>query len=214
MEPFSTRNLTAFPNPEALQRICKATAALDAILQAQEWLRYHIYFPDWGDGLQVGKVDDGSGDDLFCLFSPVGTVLKGFDHESPLSPHAQESYHVWPGIYDGLPAPLSALLDNPAFKREDVTFCLWQPVSGTTWKTGSVQFPPDGDDGSSFLLGTLFPTAEDYVDWAQAYYGAEIPLAPVQQVYERLMLDEETARQINPQADYQALRQEIQSILG
>ena len=79
---------------------------------------------------------------------------------------------------------------------------------------GTVQFPPNGDDGSSFLLGTLFPMAEDYVEWARDYYGMEIALGPVQQVYERLTLDEETARRINPQADYQAVREEIQSILG
>lgn len=214
MEPFSTRSLTAFPEPERLQRICKATAALDALLEPKDWLRYHFYFSDWGGGMQIAKVDNGAGDDLFCLFSPVGTVLKGFDHESPLSPHAQERYQVWPGLYDSLPAPLSALLDDPAFEREDVTFCLWQPPGGTAWETGAVQFPPDGDDGSSFLLGTLFPTAEDYIDWARDYYEAEIALEPVQQVYERLTLDEETARRINPQADYQAVRRELQSILG
>lgn len=214
MGPFSTRNLTAFPHPETLRRICKATAALDAVLRADEWLRFHSYVSDWGGGLEVAKMDNGAGDDLFCLFSPVGTVLKGFDHESPLSPHAQERYQAWPGIYDALPAPLSALLDDPAFEREDVTFCLWRSAGGTAWETGSVQFPPGGDDGSGFLLGNVSRTAEDYADWARGYYETEIALEPVQQVYERLMLDEETARRINPQADYQAVRQEIQTILG
>lgn len=213
MEQFSTRNLTAFPTPETLRRICKINAALDAALQPEDWLRYHFYFPERGDGLQVAKVDNGAGDDLFCIFSPAGTVLKGFDHESPLSPHAQEHYRAWPGIYDSLPTPLSALLDDPAFEREDVTFCLWQTAS-KTWETGPVEWPPNGDDGSGFLLGTLFPTAENYVDWAQDYYNTAIALHPVQQVYERLTLDEETARRINPQANYPALRQEIQAILG
>ena len=210
----STSDPSGLPEPELLRHICKATAALDAVLQADDWLCYHSYFPEWGDGIQVAKIDNGAGDDLFCIFSSVGTVLKGFAHESPLSPHAQEEYKVWPGIYDGLPAPLSALLDDSAFEREDVTFCLWRTLGGTAWETGPVQFPADGDDGSSFLLGTLFPTAEDYVDWAQDNYEAEIPLEPVQQVYECLTLDEETARRINPSGKYEAVQQEIQSILG
>ena len=189
-------------------------AALEALLQPKDWLRRNFYFPTWGGGLEVAKVDNGAGDTLFCLFSPVGTDIKGFDHESPQSPHAQEEYQVWPGIYEGLPAPLSALLDDPAFERDDVTFCLWWPVGGTAWETGPVEFPPDGDDGSSFLLGMLSRSAEEYADWAQDYHGMGVALEPVRQVYARLTLDEGTARRINPSADYAAVRQEIVSLLA
>lgn len=74
--------------------------------------------------------------------------------------------------------------------------------------------PTDGDDGSSFLLGTLFPTAEEYVDWARYYYGTEIVITPVLQVYAHRMLDEKTAREINPPVDYAIIRREIQSLFG
>ncbi len=204
----------ALPEPKQLQRICKVLASLDAVLQPQEWLRYHLYYPSWGSEIQVAKIDKGAGDILFCIFSPAGTVIKGFDHESPLSPHAQEEYEVWPGIYDRLPAALSILLDDPAFAREDVTFCLWQTPGSKIWERGPVQFPPDGDDGSDFLLGTLFPKATKYSDWAKAYYETDIPLESVQQVYETLTLDEETARTIHPQVDYDAIQGELSSLLG
>ena len=179
----STQNLTGFLDPPHLQRVCKACAALDAALEPEDWLRYHAYYPDWAEGLEVAKVDNGGGDRLFCLFSALGTVVIGFDHESALSPHAQEEYQVWPGLYDGLPPILSALLDDPAFEREDVTFCLWRLAEDSAWRTGPVQIPPGEDDGSSFLLGTLFPTPEEYLDWARDYYDAALPPEEVARVY-------------------------------
>ncbi|WP_123042562.1 hypothetical protein [Cohnella candidum] len=38
--------------------------------------------------------------------------MKGFDHESPLSPYAQDEHRVWPGIYDNVPSELLSLLEH------------------------------------------------------------------------------------------------------
>lgn len=225
MESASTENLTALPEPGTLRRTCRVLATLGSLLDPDEQPheRYHSYDPSWAEGVHLARVDNGAGDNMFCFFSPAGTVIRGFDHESPVSPHGQvdqEQFRAWPGMFDGLPASLSVLLDDLASAddredfREEVTFCLWWPASSMAWQIGPVQIPPEDDDGSGFLLGTLFPTAEDYVDWAQVYYSREIPVEPVRRVYERLTLDEKTAREINPQLDYEAVRQEIQSILA
>ncbi|WP_156123804.1 hypothetical protein [Paenibacillus sp. FSL R7-0273] len=47
----------------------------------------------------MAKIDNGAGDHLIILFSGEGCIIKGFDHESGLSPYAQDEYKVWQGIY-------------------------------------------------------------------------------------------------------------------
>lgn len=94
------------------QRI-RALAALDIILSEEEWLRVHRYHsntlqPDsaWG------SVDNGAGDHLHALFTNTGTLLKGVDHESPLSPHNREDDATYPGMYDEVPEDFIRLLDQ------------------------------------------------------------------------------------------------------
>lgn len=90
--------------PENLQRRMFVLATLDLILCSEEWLRVHRYEPHWLAGVSLGIIDNGAGDDLYVIFAPEGILIKGFDHESSLSPHAGEEYGVWPGMYDDVPA--------------------------------------------------------------------------------------------------------------
>ncbi len=34
--------------------------------------------------------DNGEGDDLLLLFAPEGALIRGFDHESPMSPYDED----------------------------------------------------------------------------------------------------------------------------
>ena len=70
MESASTENLAALLEPETLRRTCKVLAALDVVLQPEDWLRYHYYSPAWAEGVQLAKVDNGAGDNMFCFFAP------------------------------------------------------------------------------------------------------------------------------------------------
>lgn len=65
--------------------------------------------------------------------------MKGFDHESELSPYARPEYDVHPGIYDQTPTLLLALLEDEALEKEDVTFCIWRETTDTKWRMGDVQ---------------------------------------------------------------------------
>lgn len=33
---------------------------------------------------------------------------------------------------------------------------------------------PEGDDGSDFLLGMIYESADDFVEWAQDYYKMDV----------------------------------------
>jgi hypothetical protein len=46
---------------------------------------------------------DGEGDSWFCELSSAGAILKGFAHESVMSPYAQDPRRVWPGVLESVP---------------------------------------------------------------------------------------------------------------
>ncbi len=118
----------------------------------------------------MAKYDNGGGDHVFVFFTSDGkTLIKGFDHESEVSPHAREEYGVWPGIYDGLPSDLESLVQNEAIEHEDVTFCVWS-LDGETWETGNAMIPEGINDGSSWLLSMVQMNATEFIEWAKSYY--------------------------------------------
>lgn len=194
--------------PDVLKRRLLTLAALDVILCEEDWLRYHRFDPQWAQDVSLATIDNGAGDDLFILFAPEGVIMKGFDHESALSPHALGDDDVFSGIYDQTPLQLLALLEDEAFEQEYVTFCIWRESSDTDWQMGDVKIPEGEEDGSDFLLGTIFETAEIYADWAQTYYDMQIPVEIVRQIYDGSAITEAIIQSLNPYRNVQdALRE-------
>ena len=99
----------------------------------------------------MAKYDNGGGDHVFVFFTENGqAIIKGFDHESGVSPHARDEYGIWPGVYDGVPPALLHLIEDDSVEYEEVTFCCWS-IDGKTWESGSADIPDDLDDGSGWL---------------------------------------------------------------
>ncbi|MFP5369913.1 MAG: hypothetical protein ACLGI3_04090 [Actinomycetes bacterium] len=91
--------------------------------------RWFSFDAAWGDGEQVASMRNGSGDEWSITFSGAGTYVRGFDHESALSPFAQEPQGLAPGLLEGLPEVLRASAEEPAFTMADlplVTVALWR----------------------------------------------------------------------------------------
>ena len=171
--------------PDQLRHVLLAAARCDATVTSKAWLRAFWYDENWSDGATMAKFDNGGGDHVFVIFTPSGkTLIKGFDHESAVSPHAREEFGIWPGIYDGLPAVLDSLVKDEAVEHEDVTFCCWS-VDGLTWETGTAQIPEGIDDGSSWLLPMIQMGADDFIAWGKTYYGANF-----KRIGEKGVLDE------------------------
>jgi hypothetical protein len=202
-------NMRCLAEPDVLKQRLMILAALDLILCEEEWLRYHRYDLQWAPNVSLATIDNGAGDDLFILFAPEGVIIKGFDHESGLSPHAQEDYEVFPGIYDETPKSLLALLEDEAFEKEDVTFCIWRKSSDTNWRMGDVNIPEGEDDGSDFLLGTIFESAELYVDWAKYYYDMPISIEVVKQIYDGSSITKAIVQTLNPGRNVQDAMREL-----
>src|SRR5258708_5874611 len=100
----------ALPPPEALERICKGLAALDAMM-AEDWEdRYYSFNAAWNPKgkERMAQMRNGSGDDWFIVFAPTGVFVKSFWHEfHPRVPGAI--------LYEGVPQALAPLVSEPSF---------------------------------------------------------------------------------------------------
>nr|WP_154887807.1 hypothetical protein [Paenibacillus xylanexedens] len=212
---------TPIMNASLLHQRIRALAALDIILSEEEWLRVHRYHhnilqPDtaWG------SVDNGAGDHLHAMFTNTGTLLKGFDHESPLSPHNREDGEIYPGMYDEVPEDFIRLLDQheETLAREDVTFCIWQEGHSPEWKVGSwiglamaQEDESDAEGGVAFLLGYIEETPESYIDWAKDYYDTQdMSLTAVTEIYNDAPISADLIRELNPKRDVFVAMDELQ----
>ncbi|MFS0836471.1 hypothetical protein [Paenibacillus sp. 1P03SA] len=198
--------------PAELKRQLLHMAALDVIMSEEEWLRVYRYIPAWKADAALGIVENGAGDDVYVVFAAEGVIIKGFDHMSPLSPHARDEYGVWPGMYETAPAGLLAYLDNDLFEREDVTFCVWRQSGDSAWKTGDLQEAEGQDDGADFLLGYLENTPEEHAEWAVSYYEKPVDLEAIRGLFAGAAVTEELIKELNPQRSATDALAELESL--
>src|SRR5205823_5683396 len=153
---------------------------------------YYSFNSKWSRGEQMGSMRDGSGDDFVALFNEHGCWLKGFAHESPMSPYQDDgSKRLWPGVLDSVPAEFAKCLAEPAFGVEDTTFCIWRRYGDPAWQRGDIVFPTDhlDPDGSADLLSPLDGKPETYHAWATDYFldgdekGRSLTVDHVRHVY-------------------------------
>jgi hypothetical protein len=177
--------------PSQIRFALKSATACDAIVTTKDWLRSFWYEENWQDGVDMAKYDKGNGDHVFVFFTSDGqTIIKGFDHESQVSPHARDKYEVWPGIYDGAPPALMEYVKDVSVEHEDVTFCCWS-VDGASWNAGSAVIPEEIDDGSNWLMEMLQMNSEAFINWAQSYYEKNFDRIGVEGVLKVFGIEEE-----------------------
>jgi hypothetical protein len=152
---ISTRDLSGLGSLATLERLARSIAAIDAILSPEWDYRFFSFNAAWDSANRerMASMRDGSGDGYFAVFSSVGGILKGFAHESPMSPWVSSENRVWPGVLDGVPAIFGGFLSEPAFSMDETTFCIWRTFEDFAWNSGPIDYP-DGDDpdGSGNLL--------------------------------------------------------------
>lgn len=204
--------LEKLPDPEGLKKIMIVQAVLNTILCETEWLRYHSFIQKWDEGVCMAKIDNGAGDHLIMLFSAEGSIIKGFDHESQLSPYAQDEHMVWPGIFENVPNELSSLLEHEGIEKEDVTFCIWRKNSDSSWQKGKVKMPKGANDGSDFLIGAIHQRAEDFVQWTKDYFDIALPAEVVEKVYEGVPITPEIIQMLNPDCNTEEVYRELKTM--
>src|SRR5438874_2641179 len=143
---ISTRNLSQMPDIAGLKMLTQSLAMLDAILMPEWQYRYYSFNSQWAPGEQMASMRDGSGDEWFCLFESAGAALKGFDHESAMSPWGNDDHAIWKGVLDEVPPVFARFLNEPAFSMKDTTFCIWRTNQDAVWRVGAIEFPGDLED--------------------------------------------------------------------
>jgi hypothetical protein len=199
----SSRDPSALPAPDELERRCQALAVLDAILSPEPRWRYFTFDAAFAPGERVAMMDSATGDEWLIWFSPQGVVIRGFDHESPVSPWRREPVEPWPGLFDGLPEKLRHGPRLEIDGVESITFCLWWDLANPGWRAGVVTQPdaeyadPDGSEGLLAELGD--PAA--YQTHAQEVYERVVPLDVIERVFAHQPLTEGLIRAVDPAAD-------------
>lgn len=133
--------------------------------------RCHLYDTEWAPGEQLASMEDGAGNEYAVVFTAAGAYVRGFDHESPMSPYANDDAEPWPGVLDSVPDVFRECVEEPAFSDEFgtpyVTVCLWREHGDTVWRHGDIAFP-DGDpdpDGADWLFALLTVMLSGPVGW-------------------------------------------------
>ncbi|MDQ4120401.1 MAG: hypothetical protein M3209_03035 [Acidobacteriota bacterium] len=207
------QKLITLPDIEPLKRLSQSLAMLDAIMSPEWEYRYYSFNSKWNKGEMMASMRNGSGDEYFILFNSHGAILKGFAHESPMSPFANEPPEVWRGVLDDVPIEFQGFLTEPAFSIEETTFCIWRRYSDVSWQIGNIDYPEDDNpDGSEDLLWILDGNPETYQYFAAEYYEQDIHLSAVQHIYEHKPLTDNIISELNADVSKRELRKDIKEI--
>ena len=210
----SQKTLHSIPNIESLKLLAQSLAMLDAIMSPERESRYYSFNSQWNVAQMMASMWNGSGDDYFILFNPVGAILEGFDHESEMSPYALDGIQTWPGVLSDVPPQFHDFLSESAFSIEASTFCIWRRFSDSSWQVGTITYPSDDPDadGSGWLLSILDGDPSSYKEFAEEYYEQTVDLEAVKAIYEHRPLTEAIVRALNPEISLKDLKVDVEEI--
>ncbi|MEV0897083.1 hypothetical protein [Actinoplanes sp. NPDC049802] len=193
---------SALPDIAVLRQRCQALAMLDAIMSPEWESRYYSFDSRWAPGEQMASMRNGSGDAWSIVFSSAGAFIRGFDHESPMSP-ANNDDELWPGLVDAVPEVFSGCVAEPAFSFDgtlEATVCLWRQQEDDRWHAGELDFPAGDDpDGANRLFQVVVegsPVA--YQRFAEDYYETAVDVEGVGEIFALHPLTDGLVRRLNP----------------
>ncbi|MEU6840586.1 hypothetical protein ABZ930_01770 [Streptomyces sp. NPDC046716] len=206
------------PEISVLREHCRSLAVLEAILSPEWEDRYHSFDDRWSGTEAMASMRDGSGDEFSIVFSPAGAYVRGFAHESPMSPYAQDG--PWPGVLDDVPDVFRSCVEEPAFCDEDempaVTACVWRETKDAVWKTGRIEYPDgqsDDPDGAGSLFELLVDRSpEAFQRWAEDYYEVPVALTAVSHIFASRPLSDSVVTALNPEITLADLAEELTEI--
>ena len=196
----------------------QALAALDAVMSPEWDSRVFSFDAAWSDDEQMASMRNGAGDDCSVTFTRAGAYLRGFDHESPLSPWSRTPPSPFPGLLEDVPQVLRPAAHEPAWELDGVTavtVSLWRLADDAEWQAAQPAGPAsDLDDGSDWLFAQVDGEPGTYAAFAEEYYEPEQPLdrAVIDHVFALRPLTGELARRLNPDVDWDDLQRDLEQI--
>jgi hypothetical protein len=163
-------NISRMPDSEKLRSRFQSIAMLDSILIPDWEQRYFSFNVNWGADEMMASMRNGEGDEYFFLFSQCGVVGKVLCSELPSTTSPSQ-------ILGKVPSQFKSFLGEPAFRLDEISFCLWQLTGHSTWQV----FP--NDINSIPLLGFVQDEGGYYHKWAEQYYERNISISVVGRVF-------------------------------
>jgi hypothetical protein len=203
------------PAIPVVRRVSQAVAMLDAVLMPEAWLRYYSFAADWnGSGWSLAQMRNGQGDDYLIAFTPEGAFIKGFAHDSAMSPWSFYPPHPWRGLTETVPTEFAACLHEPAFSMEDTTFCIWRRNQDPAWQTGFIAYPdsPYADGAGELLHLLVDPARPPTRHGRRTTTSAPVDLAAVARVYDLHLLTPSLVAALNPERALEELLPEQREI--
>lgn len=218
------KKLAELPEPAELWRIAVANAACGAIRGGRpDALRFVL---GGEDDTRVLAFRNGGGDSAIVAFCPAGVLVKGFDHESKMSPYRLRG-RVRDGVYFGLPTGLRRFVlepgrladpegdgesdlfagklaaGEPEVELAAVTFAAWW--SGGRWACGPVDPSAAADlagDGSGWIVDAILEGTAHYVEDDSFAYDEAL----VAKIDRNEPLSDEEVRKLDAKADVATVR--------
>jgi hypothetical protein len=207
---ISTRDLSKLPDIASLRDRLQQLATLADVVGIDYGGTDFEFHPKWAAKEQMGAYKNGSGDELFAHFTPAGCFIKGFAHESAMSPFQSDPPKLWPGLLESVPTEFKSSLQEPAFDMSAVTFAIWRLKSDDHWQTDPIKFPKGDDpDGSAELLEMLVMTARQFAQWLTENYEIKTDADIAADVFAGKPLTNKQLRSLNPDATLKELRRAV-----
>lgn len=187
----------SLPHPRVLAQRAMALALLDAIICPEIAYRYFTYDRAFAAGQHVAAMKNGEGDHWYLHLSAAGAIVKGHVQDLPRG----ESRAMALQAQARVPEDFAALLHEPAFMMDSVSFCYWRRGDDAAW---SKLAHPDERmqhryDGSEDYLSILLAPASCYYEYAADYFECEPPLASIEHLYAHAPLTLSVVKSLNPQ---------------
>ncbi|MEU7283342.1 hypothetical protein AB0A69_31885 [Streptomyces sp. NPDC045431] len=214
MTVYDTAKL--LPSIPELRDHCRALAMLEAVISPDADFRHYTFDTHWSPTDELASMSNGSGDEYSIVLAPAGAYIRGFDHESPMSPYVDDV--PWPGVVDEVPDVFRRYVDEPAFSHglgfPCVTACLWRTADDDSWRAGAIDFPDACDpDGSAYLFEHLTDrSAEVYLEFAVDMHEVPVDLDAVRHVLALRPLTDELVAVLNPRLTLSALADDLATI--
>lgn len=208
------------PSIATVRKLSQSYAVLDAILSTNGYACYS-FDRRWGPDEELASMTNGSGDEYSIVFAAGGVFIRGFDHESLMSPYGDDGYGPWPGLIDSVPSEFAAYVTEPAFCDDAgtgpflaATVCLWRGHDDPAWQTGAIDYPENDDpDGATWLFGLLAAqTPEAYCAYASDYFGRTVDPSDVTAIFDHRELTPDLVRCVNPEIGLADLAEALNTI--
>ncbi len=198
------------PGIEELRNHMQRLAAVTAIFSVELGEPQFVFKPRWREHQQVAMNINGCGDELYVHFLQSGCLIKGFAHESEMTPYKRPDRSIWPDVLDNVPHEFKCSLKEPAFSPETTTFAVWRLVTDAKWFTGHVSFQVgEFDDGSMALLEPLTFSAAEFTDWLSDNYETAVDLDIVESVFAGQPLSEAQMSKLNSVSPMHLIRNAV-----